>query len=379
MINVLADQYLFNLQDYIPEGINLIRFDPGKGLPRELTGIHALLIRTVNEINKETLSEIPPALEFVGTASAGSDHVDIAYLNKNDITFSNAAGCNARSVAEYVGTALLLWSEENKEDLSDLTVGIIGVGNVGTQVVHLFNKLDLSHLTYDPPLELRDPDFESSSIKEILECDILTFHTPLTQKGQFPTYHWLDDEKLSNHKFKLILNTARGGVIDEKALREAKAKGNIDSIIIDTWENEPHLNVATAEQAFIKTPHIAGYSEQAKNNATEIVVNAMLNHFELQQAGNPEKQDQRIVKKDIAAFDSLSSLLTELHPIRKYEAELEKILQQNPDSRGKLFNKLRAEYPFRQEFAQTLLPASYFDRFPILGELGFSLLGSDSK
>lgn len=379
MINVLADQYLYNLQDYIPEGINLKRYDPAKGLPQDLTNIHALLIRTVNRINEETLSEIPPTLEFVGTASAGSDHVDIAYLNENDITFSNAAGCNARSVAEYIGVALLLWSEENRADLSDLTVGIVGVGNVGTRVAQLLDKLDLSYLTYDPPREIREPDFKSNSKEDILKCDILTFHTPLTQKGQFPTYHWLDKEKLRNQKFKLILNTARGGVIDEEALLKAKAKDNIGSIIIDTWENEPDLNLATAEQAFIKTPHIAGYSEQAKNNATEIVINAMLGHFDLPQAEKPAKKDRRIMKKDIAGFESLSSLLTELHPIRMYEAKLEKIIKQNPDKRGKLFNKLRAEYPFRQEFGHIFLPHSYFERFPILEDLGFSLLRSNSK
>jgi erythronate-4-phosphate dehydrogenase len=372
MINVLADQYLYNIRDFIPDNINLIYYDPTKGMPSNLEQVHAMLIRTVTTINEQTLSEIPDTLQFIGTASAGSDHVNINYLRENEITFSNSAGCNARSVAEYVASALLLWSEEKKKTLTDVTVGVIGVGNVGTQLLNLLDRLDVYYTCYDPPREIREPDFKSSSIQEVLDCDILTFHTPLTKNVKYPTHHWLDDEKLRNRQFKLILNTARGGVIDEQALLKAKNKGIVETIIIDTWEHEPNFSLNTAEKAFIKTPHIAGYSEQAKNNATEIVVNAMLDHFDLSGPTNPREEKKQVFSKEEEKFDSLSSLLTELHPIKKYEAELIKIIKQHPDERGRLFNKLRAEYPFRNEFDQIYLPNSYFDQFPVLKALGFS-------
>lgn len=372
MINVLADQYLFNIQSYLPENINLITFDPAQGFPKQLSRAHALLVRTVLPVGKQTIPHIPAQLEFVGTASAGSDHVNIDYLTKHGIEFTNAAGCNARSVAEYVAVALLLWGENRKKDLTSLTLGIIGVGEVGSRVSRLMGKLGISTVEFDPPREKREAAFASASCTELLECDILSFHTPLTKDGDYPTYHWLDEEKLSGQPFELIINTSRGGVIDEQAVLQSKAKGKIRDIIIDVWENEPEFSLATARQAFIKTPHIAGYSVQAKENASRIVANAMLNHFDLPVKEKDKDQHSRILNKDIATFESLSELLTELHPIKEYEMELQRIIADHPEERGKPFNRLRAEFPLRQEFANTYLPQSYFDRFPILEKLGFS-------
>ena len=379
MINVLADQYLHNIESYLPKNINLTLFDPDEGFPRDIENTHALLVRTVFSVNKQTLPDIPEKLQFVGTASAGSDHVDIDYLNKHDITFTNAAGCNARSVAEYVATALILWSESREEELTDFEIGIVGVGHVGQQLTSLFDKLGISYEAYDPPREKRESTFSSATLSEVLSTDILTFHTPLTTEGNWPTYHWLDTKKLSQHAFDLVINTSRGGVIDELALLEAKRKGMVRDIIIDVWEDEPEFHLNTAEQAFIKTPHIAGYSEQAKNNATKIVVDAMLDYFDLNSPRKDEQQTKRTLKQDISHFGSFSDLLTELHPIKKYERELQNIIKNSPKQRGPLFNKLRAEYPLRQEFSNIYLPESYFDIFPILKQLGFSLLNPDAK
>lgn len=373
MIKVLADQYIYNIRSYLPDDINLTLFDPAIGFPKELNEADSLLIRTVNPITKETLPKFPPRLSFVGTASAGSDHIDINYLQKNDIAFADAAGCNARSVAEYVATALLLWSEDHRQNLQEHTVGIVGVGNAGTQVQKILQNLKIPTVCYDPPRADRESDFTSATLDQVLSSDILTFHTPLTKKGAYPTFHWLDEEKLSNRRFELVLNTARGGVVDEKALCQAMAEDLVQDIIIDTWENEPEFDPLTAEKAFIKTPHIAGYSVQAKEKASEFVANALLNHFDLTETKKENQQSHRILEKDISAFNSLSSLLAELHPIKKYELELQKIIENHFVERGKLFNELRANYPLRQEFAQTYLPISYFERFTVLKALGFSL------
>lgn len=372
MINVLADQYIYNIQSFLRDEVDLTLFDPAKGLPQNLDEADALLIRTVNPITKKTLPKLPARLSFVGTASAGSDHVDISYLQKNDIAFADAAGCNARSVAEYVATALIFWSEHHQKKLQKRDVGIVGAGNVGTQVQKMLQRLEIPAVCYDPPRAKREQDFSSATLEQILDCSILTFHTPLTQHGEYPTFHWLDEEKLSNHQFELVLNTARGGVVDEKALIRAMSEGKLQDFIIDTWENEPVFDLHTAEKAFIKTPHIAGYSVQAKEKASKFVADVLLQHFEIDFPETGKQFNPRNLQKDIVKFHSLSSLLTELHPIKKYESELHKIAANHPKERGKLFNKLRAEYPLRQEFAQTFLPTSYFERFPILEKLGFS-------
>jgi len=372
MINVLADQYLYNIQSYLPENIHLTLFDPIDGLPPELSKTDALLIRTVLNIDEQTMPKIPDSLAFVGTASAGTDHVDINYLKKHDIQFANSAGCNARSVAEYIATALLIWTENRKKNLSKLSMGIIGVGHVGTQVQKLIGKLGVSTIAYDPPRELRENNFRSATLDELFAADILSFHTPLTCAGDYPTYHWLNAEKLLNHEFKLVINSSRGGVINEDALLNAMGNSKVQDIIIDVWENEPEFNLTTAAKAFVKTPHIAGYSDQAKNNASKLVANALIEHFDLSYPQKTRQSNPRILEKDISTFNSLTDLLTELHPIREYETELQKIINNYTDERGSHFNNLRATFPLRQEFAETYLPPTYFQKFPILELLGFS-------
>ncbi|MDZ7658454.1 4-phosphoerythronate dehydrogenase [Fodinibius sp.] len=372
MINVLADQYLYNIQSYLPESVNLQLFDPAQGLPSEVEQAHAMLIRTVIPINKQTLPNIPKNLTFIGTGSSGTDHVDSQYLGNHNIHFADAAGCNARSVAEYIATALLLWSEKRNKDLSTVSVGIIGVGHVGTKVADILKKVGLQTVTYDPPRDQRDSGFTTASLEEALSCDILSFHTPLNKKGKYPTYHWLDQRKLEGRTFDLIINSARGGVVDERALLNTMKQGKIRDIIIDVWENEPDIHLDTAGAAFLKTPHIAGYSIQAKENASKFIADDLIDHFDLERP-QIETNDQKIIfDKRPDEFTSLSSLLIELHPIKNYEQQLTEIVKNHPHKRGEMFNKLRAEFPLRQQFAQIHLTKTYFKQFPILKELGFS-------
>jgi erythronate-4-phosphate dehydrogenase len=374
MINVLADQYLYNIEAYLPESINLQLFDPARGLPAEVDQADAMLIRTVIPINKQTLPNIPSQLQFIGTGSSGTDHVDKQHLENHDVYFADAAGCNARSVAEYIGTSLLIWAETRSKQLSELSMGVVGIGNVGKKVVEVLNKLGLETVAYDPPRKERESDFTSSSLEEVLDCDILTFHTPLNQNGEFPTFHWLDQQKLSGNAFHLVVNSARGGVVDEKALHAAMKKGTVRDAIIDTWEDEPEIHLDTAGAVFLKTPHIAGYSVQAKENASKFVANKLIDFFELDYPADTHEKGKITFDKTPSQFDTLSSLLTDLHPIKKYENKLETIIRENPEKRGELFNKLRAEFPLRQQFTHTKLPAAYFKRFPELKALGFTKL-----
>lgn len=372
MINIIADKYLYNIQSYLPENINLILFDPSRGLPESIQTAHGLLVRTVIPINRQTLPDIPDPLSFIGTASAGTDHVDIDYLLNNEIAFADAAGCNAWSVAEYVLTSLLIWTDKRKKNIQELSVGVIGAGHVGSRVLRLLKKIGVSTVAYDPPREKRETGFRSASQEDLQRCDILTFHTPLTFEGEHPTHHWLDARKLAHQNYELIINTSRGGVIDEQAVLQAMEKGRLNDIILDVWENEPRIDLQTAGNTFIKTPHIAGYSVQAKENASKFVAKALLNHFGLAEPSNRKQDGKRIISGDLAAFTSLTALLTELHPVKEYEAELERILKNHPRERGEKFNQLRAEFPLRQEFPHTYLPSSYFKRFPILRKLGFA-------
>lgn len=372
MITVAADQYLFQLEDYLPPSVLLNPYDPANGLPN-LKDVNALLIRTVNSINTVTMPVIPDSLTFIGTGSSGTDHIDQNYLKNNRITFADAAGCNARSVAEYITTALLLWSDQTDSILEELTVGIVGVGHAGRQVQQQLERLNISTVCYDPPRGEREAAFNSASLHEVLRADILTFHTPLTTSGNYPTFHWLDEKKLSSFSFQLIINAARGGVVDEKALIKAFEDGKVGNYILDVWEDEPDIRLATAQQAFLKTPHIAGYSVQAKQNASKFIADALIKHFDLSSPPSASNEEIQNFRKNIDHYRDLSGLLTQLQPIRKYESKLQNILNKYPQKRAKKFNKLRAQFPLRKEFDHIRLPKSYFDRFPILKLLGFGL------
>ncbi len=374
MITVFADKYLRNIEYYLPEEVDLQLYDPSEGLPGKQEEADALLIRTVHPINEKTLSELPPSIEFIATASAGTDHVDRDLLAREDIAFADAAGCNARSVAEYVATVLLVWADLNAVDLKKKTTGIVGVGHVGSEVIKLLEKLDLQTIAYDPPKEQRQEDFASATLDQLLSADILSFHLPLSKEGEYPTHHWLDREKLNRHTYDLLINTARGGVVYEKALLEAHSQGTVRDFIIDVWENEPIFNDFIAQNAFIKTPHIAGYSRQAKNRASWQVAKALCNHFSLEAPDSLETEGKSVVDPPLPskATPTLTEILSTLHPVYEYQKKLMKLAGRIPREKGKAFNRLRAQHPLRNEFGHIRLPVELIKQYPVLDAFGFS-------
>lgn len=373
MITVFADQYLYQLSSFLPDSVDLRLYDPARGLPDRLREADALLIRTVNAISRNTLPDLPEKLSFIGTGSSGTDHVDQHYLREQGITFADAAGCNARSVAEYVATGLLLWSEQRNHRLQDLSVGIVGVGHAGSKVQEQLEELTITTVGYDPPREKRDTTFRSASLQDVLACDILTIHTPLTTGGPYLTKHWLDDQKLSDHNFQLVINAARGGVVDEQALLHQHQQGGVKDFILDVWEDEPEVRLASAEKAFLKTPHIAGYSVQAKQNASKFIADALIEHFGLQPVTVQEADSSQKIEIPADDLENLSEILLRVHPAGEYQKRLVQILDRHPDRRGERFNQLRAEFPLRHEFGHLLVPESSFERFPILEKLGFGM------
>lgn len=369
MITIFADKHLYKLSSFLPSDVNLNFYDPQHGLPGQMNGADALLIRTVTKIDKETLDRLPDSLQFIGTGSAGRDHVDSRRLREKGITFVSAAGCNARAVAEYVASALLIWADEKSRNLSECTVGIVGAGHVGSSLKHLSDRLNIPVVACDPPRELREPSFASASPEEVLRADILTFHTSLTSTGAYPTLNWLNSKKLERHSFDLVINTARGGVVNEQALLAAHAEGRVKDMIIDVWDGEPDFNDELARKAFIKTPHIAGYSVQAKLNASRIIANKLSEHFGLAPVNH---NSTSLAKKPIDIPDSASSIsdvITSLHPILDYQEELTRLIGIESTQKGIRFNKIRAEFPLRNEYSTMDIPAPLFDRFPLLKTL----------
>ena len=248
---------------------------PGKAINREaaLTA-DALIIRSRTDINASLL--INSNVSFVGSTVVGLDHVDQDYLARNNIHFYSAQGCNANSVAEYIITCLLIMAEKHQFDLASKTIGIIGVGHVGSLVAIKAKALGMTCLLNDPPKVEKHPELalnnEYSNLDDCLKADIITVHTPLTFDGDHPTANLLSEARLSKiQPHQILMNAARGGIINEQAWCKTQTLANI----IDCWENEPEINKALYQTADIATPHIAGHSLDAKIAGTLMVYQAL--------------------------------------------------------------------------------------------------------
>jgi len=233
---------------------------PGRQIDRQsLLDCDILIIRSRTKVNKELLQGTK--VQFVGSTVAGLDHIDEAYLYENNITFASAQGCNANAVSEYVICAISNLANDYNFDLSRKTLGIVGVGNVGTRLDFKAKQLGISTLLNDPPRQEIEGKEGFVDLNTALSADIVTFHTPLTFSGSHQTHNLL-----GGHNFELItqdtivINTARGGIIDEDLWEKTKTKANV----IDCWEEEPNINIKLQSSAYWATAHIAGHSIDAK-------------------------------------------------------------------------------------------------------------------
>ena len=233
---------------------------PGRQISNEsLQDCDALIVRSRTRVDEELLRN--SKIQFVGSTVAGLDHIDQPYLEDNAITLSSAQGCNSNAVAEYVISAIANLSHDYNFKLSDRTLGIIGVGNVGRRLDFKAKQLGIKTLLNDPPRESAEGCEHFVSLEEALGADIVTFHTPLTFSGIYSTHNLLDSHNF-NHikKDAIIINAARGGIINELIWEKTPTKANI----IDCWENEPNINPTLQKSAYWATPHIAGHSIDAK-------------------------------------------------------------------------------------------------------------------
>lgn len=381
MITVLADKHHYLLRQYLHPSIRLETYDPVEGWSREqILQADAVLVRTTNALNATTL----PAgsrVRFAGTASAGRDHLDEPFLQDRGVHVADAKGSNADSVAEYVAVAVLSSCEHLDIQPEHLTAGIIGAGFTGSATASLLERIGIACRQHDPPREEREKEtvesagrghkrFRSATIDEVLSCDIITHHVPLERSGDYATWHWLDRDRIRAASSRMVINASRGGVVDEAALGSAHADGQVDLYICDVWENEPFFADATASQAFLATPHIAGYSVEAKRKATEMMCSQLHRFWGLPDP-DPAEPDPVRVSVPIGEL-SLSGVLRHLHPAFSYDASLRKLIGCSDRKKKPAFLRLRQETPLRNEFPGIRLPAVVADRFPVLGKLGFS-------
>ena len=359
-LNIVAGENIPFLKEAFL-GLGNLRILPGRSLSSaDLHNTDILLIRSITPVNETLLKDTP--VKFVGSASAGTDHMDTAYLEAHNIEFASASGSNANSVAEYVIAALLLLSTQHKFVLKDKTIGIIGVGNIGKIVKQKAEALGMRPILNDPFLAERGA-IAHHSLEEVLCCDVVTLHTPLTTDGPYPTYHLLN-----THTFKrvkptaIFINAARGEVVDTSALLNAITHKQIGPTIIDVWEHEPHIHWDLFQAVTLGTPHIAGHSLDGKANGTFMIYTALCKHLDIGPTWHPVQSLPPPIKPSIhvnnisASHDKhLHDIISQIYDIQADYRRMKEISSAQAAERPTLFDKLRRNYPARREFHHTQL------------------------
>ena len=330
-VKVIVEQCVPFLEP-LEEVCDVVRLPYPEITPNAVKDANALIVRTRNKCDAALLEG--SKVEFIATATIGCDHIDLSWCAANGIEVANAPGSNAPAVAQYVFSSLM---RVINRPLKSYRLGIVGVGHVGGIVQKWARSLDMATMLCDPPRQAAEGGIEWHSLKEIAEkCDIITFHTPLTSSGDYPTYHLAEKEFFESlRRAPIIINSARGAVIDNAAWVEALNAGICGPAIVDCWEGEPNINLELLKLASVATPHIAGYSAEGKWRASKMALDALCRHFNLpliMPSGKaaPDYPD-RI--KPAMAYNSYNPLI---------ETEL---LKDNPSD----FETLRNEYILRHE------------------------------
>ena len=326
---------------------------PGKKITnQDLKNADILIIRSVTKVNEALLKNT--SVKFVGTATIGTDHIDIEYLNKNNIAFADAKGCNAFSVAEYVIASLLYLANKSDFVLRGKNIGIVGVGNIGSKVAKFAKALGMNLLLNDPPLQRITNNRDFVNLDKILEADIITLHVPLNSEGVDRTYHLFDKARLSKiNNGTIIINSSRGAVINNSDLFDLISDKKL-KVVLDVWENEPEINIGLLKKVMIGTPHIAGYSWEGKVNGTLMIYNSLCNFLGVEQKFSLIKE---FPQNSLLGFDesdkmerNLENLIENIYPIQNDDLQMRKMLNMDKEERIKYFDWQRKNYPKRREF-----------------------------
>lgn len=340
--------------------------------PDDLTDIDVLLVRSTTKVN-EALLQHAHLLKFVGTATAGTNHVDQAYLAQRGIPFESAGGCNATAVAEYVLSAMFASRSIWLGKVLDKTVGIVGAGNVGTALAAKLDALGIRYVLCDPPLaEAGDPR-EFVDMDAIMQCDIISLHTPLITGGTHPTYHMFDSKRLEAlTPSQLLINACRGEVLDNHAALALFQQGKALNLVLDVWENEPAILTDLIEHCRIATAHIAGHTVEGKARGTEMLYYALCRKFNVKPALTLEQvlpqPDNTVVtltqtkSSEQCIADAIHQVYNVLEDDREFRLE--------PMSEQR-FAYIRKHYAMRREFASMSVIAGNFPVTEALYKLGF--------
>lgn len=340
-LKIVADKAIPFLEGVFDPYADMTYLPGDKIGPEDVRDADVLMVRTRTKCNAALLEG--SKVKFIATATIGTDHIDFPYCDSKGIVVRNAPGCNAGGVMEYVFSALYGLASRKSISLQGDTIGIIGVGHVGSLIERMGRALGFKILKCDPPRAEAEGSFGFCDLEYLLQnSQIVTLHVPLdeTTRG------------MANSEFfslmqpgAFFINAARGEVVCDDALKAAIPK--LGPVIIDTWNHEPDIDLDLMDKVAIATPHIAGYSYQGKQNGTAAAVRAVAHYFGITElyeffpkTNLPENEAVKLDLKDLNQGE-IASVLQYNYPIFTDDF----MLRLNPEN----FDKLRSEYNYRRE------------------------------
>lgn len=319
-------------------------------------------------------------VRFVATATIGTDHIDLPYLGSQGVGFANAPGSNANSVKEYVLAALLELSRRSGFTLHGRTLGVVGVGNIGSKVAKMACVLGLSVLQNDPPLARKTGQPQFLPLDELMSADIVTLHVPLTRNGVDATYHLFDAHRIDAMKpGSILLNTARGAVVETPAFKDALRRGHLSAAVIDVWEGEPSIDVELLKLVSLGTAHIAGYSMDGKVNAVRMIREAVCGFLSDTSTWDPcgEVPPPETTHIHLDGSGDLEEMLhaavRKCYDIELDDQQLRGIVDIPVEKRIPYFLKLRTGYRVRREFSSVRVevPLGHESMDKVIDAVGF--------
>lgn len=352
MTRILVDENIIGAEALLAPLGEVVRFHGRSLTSADLAGAHALLVRSVTRVDAQLLAG--SEVRFVGSTTIGTDHLDIDYLESAGISWCNAPGSNANSVVDYCLSAFCRVPDLLEGLLSGRRVGIVGYGNVGARLHRRLAALGVDCVAYDPLLNTQQCPVQGS-LREVLSCPVVSVHTPLTRQGRFPTWHMLELSALSGlPQGAVLLNAGRGEVVATQALLALQQQRPDIRLVLDVWENEPEIDQTLLAEAYLATPHIAGYSQDGKWQGLLQVGRALARSLG-QELIEPLADSllAEPVEVDVSGCESVADAVRAV-TLASYDIVRDSDLlkaARRENSMGVVFDRLRREYPARREIA----------------------------
>ena len=348
-MKIIADNKIPFLKGVLETSAEVI-YAPGPEISAAMAkDADALIVRTRTQCDADLLEG--STVKFIATATIGFDHIDADYCTSNGIEWTNAPGCNSGSVMQYIAATLAHLSIKYDFNYTEKTLGIVGVGNVGTKVAKLAALLGMKVLLNDPPRERKERSEGFVSLNEIQEkADIITFHVPLNKEGIDKTHHLFDESFLKKIKSEtIIINSSRGEIVSNSVLKKALKEKKLKAAVLDVWENEPKIDVELLDLIEIATPHIAGYSADGKAMGTAMSVQALSRYFNLNLNSwmpvtipSPPNKNMEIDCQGLTSQEVVNQVILATYNIMRDDNTLRNSIS--------TFEKQRGDYPIRREF-----------------------------